>query len=140
KDAEELFEVRAALEALSARLAAEKATDDDLRSLEEIVERGEKAALANQFEVLPDLNTAFHLRMMEMADNAQLARLLGDLRDRIQWLYSHRIEQRALASWKEHRELYDALRARLPEVAAHIALHHVSAARAAFVQTQSADR
>lgn len=140
KEAHELFEVRAALEALSARLAAEKATDDDLGALEEIVVRGEKAARAGQFDLLPDLNTAFHLRMVEVAGNAQLGRLIGELRDRIQWLYSHRIEQRAVASWREHRQLYDALRARLPEVAAHIALGHISAAQAAFVATRSAGR
>lgn len=136
-EAQELFEVRAALEALSARLAADRITDQQVASLEKIVIRGEEAAAAKRFEVLPDLNTAFHTRLVEIAGNGQLGRLIAELRDRIQWVYSHHIEQRAVDSWQEHRELYAAVAARTPEVAAHIALRHIASAQNAFAEGES---
>lgn len=140
KEAHELFEVRAALEALSARLAATRATDDDLASLEQIVLQGEKAADAGQLRGLPDLNTEFHARMVAIAGNGQLARLIAELRDRIQWVYSHHIETRAVDSWKEHRQLFAAVAGRTPEAAAHIALRHIAAAEEAFAEGKSAIR
>lgn len=139
-EAQELFEVRAALEALSARLAANRVTDQQLGSLEEVVVRGEEAARAGRFEVLPDLNTAFHMRMVEIAGNGQLGRLIAELRDRIQWVYSHHIERRAADSWKEHRQLYEAVAARTPELAAHVALRHIASAQSAFAGSESAVR
>lgn len=138
QEAHELFEVRAALEALSARLAANRADGDDVASLEKIVVRGEKAARDGRLQELPELNTQFHLRMVELAGNRQLARMISDLRDRIQWIYSRHIERRAVHSWEEHRRLFDAVAAHTPDVAAHIALRHISAAESAFAEGEGA--
>lgn len=138
REAHDLFEVRGALEALSARLAASRATDEALASLEDIVVRGEKAAKEKRWQDLPELNTEFHLRMVEVSGNRQLARLIADLRDRIQWIYSRHIKRRAVHSWEEHRELFDAVAAHSPEVAAHIALRHIAAAKEAFAEGEGA--
>lgn len=133
-EAHELFEVRAALEALSARLAAERADETRLQELERIVVRGEAAAREGTFEILPELNSEFHTGMAEAAGNGQLARLISEFRDRIQWIYSSYIERRASDSWSEHRRLFDAVAARQPDEAAHIALRHITAAENAFAE------
>lgn len=138
REAQEMFEVRAALEALSARLAAVRATDQDIEELDEIVVRGERAALNHRLEDLPDLNTEFHMRLVEVSGNRQMARMIAELRDRIQWIYSRHVERRAVPSWDEHRRLFDAIAAHDPESAAHIALHHIAAAQDAFAQGESA--
>lgn len=136
REAHELFQVRGALEALSARLAAANASDDDLASLEEIVIRGVAAAASGEILSLPALNTEFHDRLVEVGGNRQLAQMIGDLRDRIQWIYARRIERRAVRSWEEHRVLFEAVAGRDPERAAHVALEHIAAAERAFVEAE----
>lgn len=136
-DAQEMFEVRGALEALSARLAADRATHHDIADLEQIVVRGEAGARQHRLAELPNLNTEFHMRVAEVAGNRQLARLISDLRDRIQWIYSRHVERRAIHSWDEHRRLFDAIVAHDPDSAASIASDHIAAAKEAFTEGEA---
>jgi DNA-binding GntR family transcriptional regulator len=130
--ARELFELRAPLEGLVARLAAERRTDEQLRALRRIVARGLDAATAGQLDELPRLNTEFHGLLAAAADNELLASTLGRLSDVIRWVYAARIRSRSTTSWREHEAIIDAVEARDPELAHRRGTGHIAAAAAVY--------
>lgn len=136
----ELFEVRAALEALTARLAAERITPDLLRALEEITIRGKRAVADGMLDDLPVLNAEFHGAVAKAAGNSRLAGLIEMVRDTIQWVYARNIRERAVASWSEHSELFEAIARRDAGAAAHLALHHITQAETAYMLAEVTDR
>ena len=69
------FTIRAELESLSARLAIEHLTDDDLCVLAEYVEEMRRAAEAGDLHAEATADAAFHGRIVELAGNATLERV-----------------------------------------------------------------
>ncbi|MGH8959122.1 MAG: GntR family transcriptional regulator [Acidimicrobiia bacterium] len=129
----ELFEVRSALEAVMARLAAERITPDLTAALAELVAQGQRAANNQQLDDLPDLNTAFHNAVARAAGNSRLVVLNETVRDTIQWVYARALRERAIDSWKEHTALFEAIKSRDATLAAHLALDHINRAEAAYL-------
>jgi DNA-binding GntR family transcriptional regulator len=129
----ELFEVRAALEAVMARLASERITPHQIETLAELVAEGQRAVADEELDALPRLNTAFHNAIAQAAGNSRLVALNETVRDTIQWVYTRALRQRALDSWKEHGELFEAIRARDATLAAHLALDHITRAETAYL-------
>lgn len=135
-EAADLFDVRGALEELAAGLAARRCSPAALSRLREVVAAGQAATAATRLEEVPALNTAFHVALCEAADNAQLTAVMGPLRDRIQWVYSARVHERAPASWAEHAEIVEAVAARDEAAARVLAGQHIGRAKAAFIAAQ----
>lgn len=133
----ELFEVRGTLEALAARLAADRITESQLVELEGIFLRGHAAAASGELDGLPDLNTEFHTALAVAAGNSRLAVMIESIRDTIQWVYSRHLGHRAHDSWSEHRLMLDAVARHDGEAAAHLALSHIAAAEAAFAEAEN---
>lgn len=133
KQADDLFVMRLTLEGLVARLAAERRTDDQLRTLLEVCEQGRSAANAQRTEDLPSLNTAFHEALADAADNTLLAEQLSTMSTMIQWAYAKRIRERLGDSWNEHRAIVDAVAARDAVAAEAAAQRHVQNAWVAYV-------
>jgi DNA-binding GntR family transcriptional regulator len=131
--ANEIFEVRAALEGLVAELAARKRTPDALAALRDIVEEGRRAAAEGDFAALPKLNTRFHQQLAEMADNGLLTNMLDQLAGIIRWIYAERLEQRVRDSWHEHTRITEAIGDADADTARQLAIQHVDSARRAFV-------
>lgn len=80
----DLYELRSELEAMSARLAAERRTDDELRQLEELVTSGASAQRAGDLSAFADADNAFHHLIARMARNTALVTALGQLDQQIQ--------------------------------------------------------
>jgi DNA-binding GntR family transcriptional regulator len=133
--AAELFEVREALEALVAKLAAERCDDDDLARLQALVTEGQAAVGRGDANVLVGLNTRFHQTLADVAGNRLLAEELRRLAHVVEWVYGTRILARAVHSWQEHASIVDAIGAHDPEAAMAAAGHHIARARAAFLGT-----
>jgi DNA-binding GntR family transcriptional regulator len=70
----ENFLIRASLESLAAGLAAEKATETDLRAIAAILDRMEHKRMTHAQAT--ELNREFHFRMYEAADSPTLLTLL----------------------------------------------------------------
>jgi DNA-binding GntR family transcriptional regulator len=132
--ARDLFEVRAPLEGLVARLAAERRTDEQLAELGEIVARGQHAGETGRLERLPALNTAFHSYLAGAAGNSLLASTLGHLSDLIRWAYASRIRLRWEESWREHALIADAVAAGDPDRAYDVGLAHIANAAATYLE------
>jgi DNA-binding GntR family transcriptional regulator len=131
--ANELFEVRATLEGLAGRLAAERRTPAQLRELQAIVREGEERVDARRLGELPELNTRFHLALHSATGNTMLVETLGRLSPVITWVYARRIAARSIDSWSEHAAIVDAVAARDGGLAHARACGHIAAARAAYL-------
>lgn len=135
--ANDLFEMREALEGMVARLAAQRRTTEQLRELQRVLELGAVAATAGDIATLPALNTEFHRLLGEAANNTMLAETVERMSQLIEWVYTRRITQRGNMSWTEHRRIVDAIAAGDPTLAFAEACTHISNARQAFVSDQS---
>jgi DNA-binding GntR family transcriptional regulator len=137
REAEDLLRVRASLEVLCARQAADRRTDDHLEAMRATIERASAAISAARHQELVGLNARFHLLLAEASGNAVLHHLLAQLQAKIEWVYAADVETRAEASWTEHAWMVDALRARDADAAAAVATLHVANATAAYRRSAS---
>jgi DNA-binding GntR family transcriptional regulator len=131
--AAELFEVRAALEGLMARLAAERRTEADVDLLRSLVDRGLAAVASADRSSLPMLNTEFHAALGDAARNGLLVETIQQLSHVIQWVYARHVGQRGAASWAEHAAIVEAVAARDVEAAHRAAAAHIEGARRVYM-------
>ena len=119
----EAFPVRAALEALAARLAAEHITEDELLQLADLLDEMRAAARRGDAHDQSQANAAFHATIVRAARNATLER---------QWSFLEPFSRTyltvsqpgldLLALSERHVPILDALRARDGDTAA-VAMH-----------------
>jgi DNA-binding GntR family transcriptional regulator len=125
-DLQQISEVRLALETLCARLAAQRATPDELAVLEAL--RQEQAATpAQDSRRLFDLDCKFHQAIARAAHNRYLARTLDHLfglSQRLWYLQLPHLDFLPTAVQK-HLELVAAIKARDAELAASLMHEHV---------------
>ncbi|MGP3771528.1 GntR family transcriptional regulator [Streptomyces sp. SDT5-1] len=122
-DVTELYELREALEVYAAGLAAERATDEDLAELAELLARATRATEEGDAETNTDVNSRFHDRLLAMARNELIVSVMQPVGGRLRWLTRRGEEwSQQLA---EHRELYEAMAARDADRARSMALTHV---------------
>ncbi|MFE7356420.1 GntR family transcriptional regulator [Streptomyces sp. NPDC057543] len=122
-DVENLFDMREALEVLAVRRATERATDDQLRELETLLETARRATLSGRPERISRANTAFHHHIVDLSGNELLVTTLESLEGRLRWLFQQIDDPGPL--WEEHRLLCAAITAADVEAAAGCALRHV---------------
>ncbi len=132
QEAENLFDVRLALEPLSARLASRKIQPAGIARLEEIHGRATKAKVMGDLDALADLNTEFHTCVFELSENTYLAGIGSPMVKRSQWLFRHSASGRAPQSLAEHQVLIEAIASGDGELSEAEARRHVLAARASF--------
>ena len=131
----EIFEVRSALEALAARLAARRTTPAQSAQLARILQDSDGALERDDLRRLPALNTRFHQMVLEIAGNTLLAETMMPLRGRMQWIFSRTVRGRAPRSLAEHRALAEAIADHDEERAAVLAAAHVAAAHNTYWRT-----
>lgn len=122
-DVQELFELREALEVYAAGLAAARAAPEDLAQTEELLDLAAAATEAGDAEVITDVNSRLHDRIMAMAGNSLLTKALEPVAGRLRWMTRRNEEWPQLLV--EHRELYEAIASGDPDRARAHALAHV---------------
>ncbi len=139
----DFYDVRAAVEGLAAKLAAERATADDIRVLTVHAKNYEKWALAKDPDKAHAADYAFHGKIVQISGNGYLQKLSSDflLLQRaflIEGMLNRKQSLRALAavgmpagSVVKHAAVLEALAARNPELAESIIRRHVMAAKIA---------
>jgi DNA-binding GntR family transcriptional regulator len=133
EEAEELFDVRMALEGLTARLSARKVTAESSRRLRQVLDSARIAVDEGRLDEVADLNTAFHGTVAETAGNAYLHLVVGPMLRRAQWVFQQTARHRAPHSWTEHLGLYEAIAAGDEAEAEARAVAHVAAARRSYL-------
>jgi DNA-binding GntR family transcriptional regulator len=131
----ELVEVRALLEGLNARLAAQRHDPEIVAQLEDTLVRGNQAANAGTAEELAHLNAEFHERLAEASRNTVLSDVMRGLRERTSIAFAINGRARAREDWQEHAGILAAVIAGDAELAALLATRHVHNAAAAFASS-----
>jgi DNA-binding GntR family transcriptional regulator len=128
REALEIEEVRATLEAMLARRAASRATPTDLRELRQVVVEMRQRVEKNDAIGYSDLNARFHQRIWAAADHATASRLVGSLKSQSIRLQYQTILRpgRTERSLREHEAIFNALKAHDPDAAEEAMLAHLA--------------
>lgn len=141
KDIADVFEIRAALEALAAGLAAERITDEELEEMERlVVEKAE--AIANQnMERLVQVDTMFHEAIYKASRNERLTSIISNLREQIQRYRTTSLAYpgRMQRSLEEHRGIVEAIQSRDPQIAQQVAREHIENAENSMIDAIKKD-
>ncbi|HOB12231.1 MAG TPA: GntR family transcriptional regulator [Syntrophomonadaceae bacterium] len=141
KDIADVFEIRAALEALAAGLAAERITDEELEEMERLV--AEKAeSIANQdMERLVKVDTLFHEAIYKASRNQRLTSMISNLREQIQRYRTTSLAYpgRMQRSLEEHRSIVEAIQSRDPQIAQQVAREHIENAENSMIEAIKKD-
>lgn len=149
-DAEDLFAVREALEAATARRAAKRAAvqisagspSDDWwkvrKAVAELLDEGDRAISGGRLELLPEMNIRFHLAVAELSGSASLTALLRQIAGKIEWLYASDVDARGKQSWSEHRAIMAAIDCGSIPDAEHVMARHVHKSRTGYLSRFSA--
>jgi DNA-binding GntR family transcriptional regulator len=132
KEVDELLDVRALLEAETARLAALAATPEHIARLREICREGQAAAEAGDFAGAVATNSVFHAEIAAAGGNIVLAELADIVGRRVQWYYRLVAPARGHGSWTEHEDLIEAIESAEPDRAQRLAREHAERTRDAY--------
>jgi len=138
KTVAELVEVRALLEGLNAKLAAQRHDPEIVNQLRDTLSRGNTAAQAGTREELANLNAEFHDRLAEASRNSVLSEVMRGLRERTSLAFAINGRARAREDWAEHAGVLAAVIAGDSDLAALLANRHVHTAAAAFAKSHAA--
>jgi DNA-binding GntR family transcriptional regulator len=131
-----LYVVRGDLEALAARLAAQRCPDGLVEDLERIHEKMIACTARGELAALPDLNLEFHRKLRLAAGNSYLERFLLQVEHAVRRLRESTLSSpsRAEESLLEHRAVIEAIARQDPEAAAKAAHTHMLHARDARIR------
>jgi len=138
QEVDELLDVRALLEAETARLAAQSPNPDQLARLREICREGQAAAEADDFRAAVTANNTLHAEIAAIGGNAVLAELADIVGRRVQWYYRMVAPARGHGSWTEHAELIEAIETGQADRAESLARSHTERTKAAYHQPRPA--
>lgn len=125
EEVEEIIELRAELEGLSARFAAKRCTADIREAIEALLEKAKNAEKQNDNESLYDLNMNYHTILADAGRNRYLSDFMRSLRERTYWLFESARKERAVESWREHAAILEAIKSGDAEFSFLLASRHV---------------
>jgi len=134
KDILDVFEVRAALEALAAGLAAERATAEELDAMERallyIHEAGD-----DQIDSIVERDTDFHDLIYKASRNQRLLQIITLLKEQIQRFRTTSLSQpgRLKHAVDEHKGIIEAIGEHNVELASSLAREHIETAEQTFL-------
>lgn len=139
KDIADVFEIRRALEGLAARLAAERATEEEIERLERALVRISEVAEAEDLDGAVALDTDFHEELMAASHNPRLSQMVSNLREQIQRfrLTSLSHPGRVKLAVEEHAKIVDAIAGRDAELAQNLAHEHIENAENSLMEVIS---
>ena len=109
----EIFEVRATLEGLCARLAAERIEPEEIEDMEQLLRDFDRVLREGDNQALIAVDHKFHQRIYQASGNRFLARALDDMYDLIYRLFYFALDRMGSvrANIVEHRDILAALKA-----------------------------
>jgi phosphonate utilization transcriptional regulator len=131
EEADEIYELRAALDEFAGRRVAQKASSADVRQLRALVERMDKAAARDELDAYYRANLEFHDRLVELAGNAKL---LATYRRLVNELHLYRRASLAQAgalpiSTNEHHDIVEKIAGGQAAAAGRALYEHVMGSR-----------
>jgi DNA-binding GntR family transcriptional regulator len=144
EDAEEIFELRALLEPISARRAAERATPETVETLRALAQKQKQESTrrsAGHLIRIGDLNDRFHRLIQTAAQSPRLAKTLAGLTEAplILSTFAQYSPSELQRSADQHLELVQAIEAHDPMWAQSVMHAHILAGRNAYLRGCSRD-
>ena len=99
----EHFQIRAALESEASAIVCQ--VKADLTDIREIIEQSEEAIANQEFEEYSNLNQAFHVAIWTASDNFRMKSMLSVMWNGLSMRYMETLEEYAVKSLSEHKEL-----------------------------------
>ena len=122
----ELVEVRATLEGLNAKLAAQRHDDQQIAEMQRILEEGTRVSKDGADDaVMLMMNQRFHDALGSIAANSILQDIMRSLRDRTALLFASINSSRGPQNWDEHAAILRAVINGDAELASLLAMRHV---------------
>ncbi|MDQ3810868.1 MAG: GntR family transcriptional regulator [Chloroflexota bacterium] len=127
----EVYSVRAALDELAAKLAAEHATVPDRARLHWLNDQLQAAARRGEYAHMADVNILFHEAICEAAHNEMLLHFMREIHNWVRRFPETTFSWpgRASAALTEHRSIIDAIDRGDAEEAGRLAADHMNRAR-----------
>ncbi len=137
KQALDIYDLRAVIFAMAARLCAAVINSRQLAELSELVDKMDAAVQKNDIGTFYPLNVLFHQRLVDFADNHKISQLWPLLEAEL-----HLFRRRGLVlhgsletSNDEHRSILEALRSGRDLAVGRLAERHIRAGRARFLRS-----
>ena len=129
------LDVKESLDLYEARVAVERATDAQIDEARAYLEQSQRVASDTPVRQLVDLDEGFHLRIADMAGNAELRRMLVSLNERIRFIRWIDMENVGRASTQqEHLEILQALSDRDAQASERLMAEHIGLRREQIVE------
>lgn len=127
KDMEDVLQIRRSLEDLAVRLSCDKISTMELQELRVAMEDFEEKTKTDQVVEIAKADVKFHEILYKASDNPKLLVLLNNLREqmyryRVEYLKDRTMHPRLI---EEHHKMYEALKAKDKEKAAHYVEQHL---------------
>jgi DNA-binding GntR family transcriptional regulator len=126
KDLKEVVQVRGVLEGLAAKLAIEKINEKEIKKLERIIEEMDYYAREKDLTSFSRTSQKFQELFIDISGNSQLKKIQKIICDQ-----THRYRIRSLSSpkrlehsFKEHKDIFEAIKNRDPEMADKLSKQH----------------
>jgi GntR family transcriptional repressor for pyruvate dehydrogenase complex len=137
----ELIEARLIIEPQLVKIAAERATPEDIAHLEAAVKRATRAVKSNTYSV--KIGLEFHMVLTEIARNRILTRLFQSIADemRVQrgvLILSHISQADLLRELREHAKILACIKRRDGERAMELLTDHLQTARRLLTEARTA--
>lgn len=129
RDVDELFDVRASLEVLAARLAAHRADERTSAELGRALERADVATANGAEREIAAANAGFHEVILRMTGNRLLQAMAAPINGRVRWLFRLTSDRDPRMMCEEHHELHGAICGGHADLAASLAFVHVERGR-----------
>jgi DNA-binding GntR family transcriptional regulator len=130
EDAEEIYAMRVALEALCARRGAEQLGPSDVVNLEDLFGQMEKAHEAGDLAAFIECDRAFHSQLYAISGRDRLIRNIQELQERCRRYLPHLYQGWEMAEnpVEAHRPLLAAIQARDPALVERLTREHMQQA------------
>ncbi|MDD6482015.1 MAG: GntR family transcriptional regulator [Lachnospiraceae bacterium] len=127
KDIKDIYEIRALLEGLCARWAANNVTKEQMEQIEETIFLSEFHYSKENWDQILELDNRFHEQVYEACESKELTRVLRDYHHYLQRIRKITLGQkvRARASIDEHKAIADALKNKDAQAAEKYARIHI---------------
>jgi DNA-binding GntR family transcriptional regulator len=135
KDIADVFEIRGALEGLAAELASERATDEELETMERYLIKISEEIDTGDLSKVVETDTDFHSLIYEASRNVRLSQIINNLREQIQRFRTTSLSfpGRMKIALEEHRKIVEAVSSRDGELARKLAHEHMENAENAMM-------
>lgn len=123
----ELYDIRASMDALAAEKAAEQATRKDLNGLKGFLKKMAEAIDAGNIQNYFKFNIDFHIGIVRISRNNNLFTLIEGIYNKASLCRKTNLsfQNRVSISYRQHKEILDAIKAGNPAEASRLMKHHI---------------